>query len=198
MISKVNKIKTKSQLKDYAQEIFDLYANSVGELNVTEKEESFIKELASSCVGFFSDKDIFDVLKILRSKKLLTESILEYSRIHKVSKSSNPDICEAIKGEVEELTCNISTKHIKDSGEVISSYEANCFTIPSLKSKITIGENISNIIYKKNGAGILPDIVKNSKPSLDFSVNNLIILHKKEYTKDDFKEFINIIIVPQL
>lgn len=198
MISKVNKFRTKSQLKDYAQEVFDLYANSVGELNVTEKEESFIKELASSCIGFFSNQDIFDILKILRSKKLLTDNILEYSRIHKVSKSNNPDICEAIKGEVEELTCNISTKHLKDNGEVISSYEANCFTIPSLKSKITIGENISNIIYKKNGTGILPDIVKNSKPSLDFSINNLIILHKKECTKDDFKEFINIIIIPQL
>lgn len=198
MSSMVNKFRTKSQTKDYSQEIFDLYANSVGELNVTDAEESFVKDLISNCVAFFSSKEIFETLKTLKNKNLLTDTILKNSRVYTVNRSSRIDMREAVKGEVEELTCNSLTKHLKGSGEIISSYQTTCFTIPSLKSKIIIGDNETNITYKKNGSGIYLQVVKSDKSSVDFGINNLIILHKKEMDANEFKEFVNVIIVPKL
>lgn len=198
MISKVDKYRTESQVEEYSQEVLDLYSNSVGELNVSEKEAVFVKELASNCAGFFSDKDIFDTLKLLRANKLMSDDILANSRVYTVLKSLSLDMCENIKYEVEELTCNAMTKHVKDTGEIMSRYETKCFTIPSLESKIKIGENISNIIYKKNGAGIFSDVEKDVRPTIDFNINNLIILHKKEYSNGGYKEFVNVIIIPKL
>lgn len=78
------------------------------------------------------------------------------------------------------------------------SYETECFTLPSLEDKLVIGDNFANIIYKDNGKSIVHDIIKSNKSKVNFQINNIIILHKKENSSDNNREFINVIIVPKL
>lgn len=78
------------------------------------------------------------------------------------------------------------------------SYETECFTLPSLEDKLVIGDNFANIIYKNNGKSIVQDIIKSNKSKVNFQINNIIILHKKENSKDSKREFINVIIIPKL
>lgn len=192
------KLRTQAQIDNYVEEIFELYSNSVGEFNVKEFEEKFIKSLVENCVNIFSEAEIFEILKLLRKKELMNEVILESSLVQKVNKSSNFQMKEALKGEIEEFTYNSSIKHINDCGEVMFSYETECFTLPSLEDKLVIGDNFANIIYKNNGKSIVQDIIKSNKSKVNFQINNIIILHKKENSKDSKREFINVIIIPKL
>lgn len=198
MIIENRKIRTQSQINSYVDEIFELYSNSVGEFNVSEFEEKFIKSLVENCVNIFSETEIFEILKLLRKKELLNDNILKSSLVQKVNRSSNIQMKEALKGEIEEFTYNSSIKHINDSGEIMFSYETKCFTLPSLEDKLVIGDNFANIIYKNNGKSIVQDIIKSSKSKVNFNINNILILHKKEDSKDNKREFINVIIVPKL
>lgn len=192
------KNRTTSQIDIYAEDIFEQYSNSVGEFNVGKNEEKFIKNLVYNCEGVFSELDIFDVLKILRRKGLMKESILKNSFIKKASVMSNINMTETLKCEIEEFTYNSCIKHLNDNGDVLFVYETECFTLPSLEEKITIGDNFVNITYKNKGRGLVQDTIKNNKSIIDFKINNLIILNKKEKSKDEFKESVNIIIVPKL
>lgn len=198
MIIENRKIRTQSQINSYVDEIFELYSNSVGEFNVSEFEEKFIKSLVENCVNIFSETEIFEILKLLRKKELLNDNILKSSLVQKVNRSSNIQMKEALKGEIEEFTYNSSIKHINDNGEIMFSYETKCFTLPSLEDKLVIGDNFANIIYKNNGKSIVQDIIKSSKSKVNFNINNILILHKKEDSKDNKREFINVIIVPKL
>lgn len=198
MVAENRKIRTQAQINSYVEEIFELYSSSVGEFNVGEFEEKFIKSLVENCVNIFSETEIFDILKLLRRKELMNETILESSMVQRVNRSSNIQMKEALKGEIEEFTYNSFIKHINDCGEVMFSYETKCFTTPSLEDKLIVGDNFANIIYKNNGKGIEQDIIKSTKSKVNFQINNIIILHKKENSNDNYREFINVIIVPKL
>lgn len=192
------KIKTQSEIDLYAEDIFEQYSNSIGAFNVGEYEENFVKSLVYNCEGIFNEEDIFEVLKLLRKKELMQESILKNSFVKKASKVSSKHITEALKLEIEDFTYNFFVKHIDDNGNLLFSYEIECFTLPSLENSIVIGDNLSNIIYKDNGKSLIQDVIKHNKPSINFKINNLLILHKKENTGTDLKEVLNIIIVPKL
>lgn len=198
MLNKKRKIRTQCQIDEYAEEIFELYSNSVGEFSVGDSEEKFIKSLVSNCVDVFSETEIFDILKLLRKKGLMNEDILKLSFIQKVNRNSNPQMREAIKGEIEEFTNNSFIKHIDDNGNVMFSYETKCFTLPSLENKLVIGDNFANIVYENKGKSIAQNIIKSSKSKINFQINNIIILHKKENSKNNYREFLNIIVVPKL
>lgn len=192
------KFRTQAQIDDYVEEIFELYSNSVGEFNVGESEEKFVKSLVENCINTFSEAQIFEILRLLRQKEIMNESIMKSSLVQRVNRSSNIQMKEALKGEIEEFTYNSSIKHINDNGEVMFSYETECFTLPSLEDKLVIGDNFANIIYKNNGKSIVQDIIKSNKSKVDFQINNIIILHKKENSKDNSREFVNVIIIPKL
>ena len=198
MLSKVNRLNTNTQIFKYTNEIFDLYASSVGELNVSSIEESFIRDLVKKCINILSGKEMFEIIKELKNRNLLLDDILANSSVHRVVKSSDLLVSDTIKCEVEELSCNSLTKHLRDNGEIISSYETSCFTIPSLRSKIDIGNSITNITYKNNGMGITPNVVVSKKPDINFNINNVIILHKKEFVGSNHNEYVNVVIVPRL
>lgn len=192
------KIKTQAEIDLYAEDIFEQYSNSIGAFNVGEHEEDFVKSLVYNCEGIFNEEDIFEVLKLLRKKELMQESILKNSFIKKASKVNSKRITETLKLEIEDFTYNFFVKHIDDNGNLLFSYETECFTLPSLENSIVIGDNFSNIIYKDNGKSLVQDIIKYNKPNINFKINNLLILHKKENTGTDLKEVLNIIIVPKL
>lgn len=198
MIVESRKIRTQSQINNYVDEIFEMYSNSVGEFNVGSFEEKFIRNLIENCVNIFSETEIFEILKLLRKKELLTDDILKSSLVQRVNRSSNIQMKESLKCEIEEFTYNSSIKHINDCGEVMFSYETKCFTLPSLEDDLVIGDNFANIIYKNNGKSIVQDIIKSNKSKVNFNRNNIIILHKKEDSKDNKREFINVIIIPKL
>lgn len=197
MVVENRRINTQMKRNDYVEEIFELYSSSVGEFNICEFEERFIKSLIENCVNIFSETEIFDILKLLRKKELINESILKFSVVQKVNRSSNIQIRETVKCEIEEFTYNSSIKHINDCGDIMFSYETECFTLPSLEDKLVIGDNFANIIYKDNGKSIEHDIIKSNKSKIDFQINNIIILHKKENSTGNTKEYLNIIIVPK-
>ena len=196
MINKTSR--TVSELNIYAEDIFDQYSNSIGLFNIGEHEENFVKSLVHNCEGVFNEDNIFEILKLLRKKGLMQESILKNSFIKKANKVSNKHITETLKLEIEDLTYNLFVKHIDDNGNLLFSYETECFTLPSLENDILIGDNFSNIIYKDNGKSLIQDTIKYKKPNIDFKINNLLILHKKENTGNESTEFLNVIIVPKL
>lgn len=191
------KVDTQMKINNYVEEIFELYSSSVGEYNICEFEEKFIKSLIENCVNIFSESEIFDVLKLLRKKKLINESVLQFSLVQKVNRSSNLQMREALKCEIEEFTYNSSIKHINDGGDVMYSFETECFTLPSLEDKLVIGDNFANIIYKDNGKSIEQDIIKSNKSKINFQINNIIILHKKENSNGTTKEHLNVIVIPK-
>lgn len=197
MINEKRKAMTQSQIDKYAEEVFELYSSSVGELNVQSEEESFVKKLVSNCVNIFSEAEIFDILKLLRKKGLMKEDILRVSQVQKVNRDSNIIMRESVKEEIEEFTYNSAINHIRN-GNIMFSYETKCYTLPSLENKIIIGDNFANLIYKDNGKSIEQEVIKSSKSRIDFNINNIIILHKRNLTEKNVKEFINVIIVPRL
>lgn len=198
MCSEVKKFTTKSQIDFYVEEIFDLYANFVGELNVTEIEEDFVRDLARSCANIFSDKDIFDILRILRRRKVMNDDILKNSQVIKMDKRSSNGALEANKEVIREWACNIKARNVRDTGEVMTSTETECITIPLLENKIDIGDISHEIVYKNNGSNIDKTVFKDIKSNVNFEIDNLIILHKKEYSYGTFKEYVKIIVVPKL
>ena len=197
MLNKVDRYKTEEVIKGYSEEILEMYSNSVGEFSVSKEEEDFVKNIAFNCAGLFSDKDIFDILKLLRMKDLMREEVLSKSKINIAFESVDMSMSENIKSEVMDLSCNIEVKHIADNDFVMSEYITECFTIPSLEDKIQVGEMVSTIKYKNNGGGVETKILRDTPAKIDFSINNIFILHKKEYLNSSLTEFINIIIVPK-
>lgn len=196
MITKMNK--TQAEIDLYAEEIFEQYSNSVGEFNIGENEEKFIKSLVSSYESIFEESYIFETLKLLRKKGLMNENILKNSFVKKASRINSKQMIENLKLEIEDLTYNFFVKHIDDNGNILFSYQTECFTLPSLKKDIVIGDNFANITYKDNGKSLAQDIIKYNKPNINFKINNLLILHKKENDGSKLTEFLNIIIVPKL
>lgn len=196
MINKMNK--TQEEIDLYAEEIFEQYSNSVGEFNIGENEEKFIKNLVSNYESIFEESYIFETLKLLRRKGLMNENILKNSFVKKVSRINSKQIIENLKLEIEDLTYNFFVKHIDDNGNTLFSYQTECFTLPSLEKDIVIGDNFANITYKDNGKSLVQDTIKYNKPSINFKINNLLILYKKENEENKLTEFLNIIIVPKL
>lgn len=197
MLNKVDRYKTESIIKDYSEEILEMYSNSVGEFSITKEEEDFVRNIAFNCAGLFSDKDIFDILKLLRIKNLMTPEILSKSKINIAFQSVDNVVSENIKSELLDLSSNIQVKHISENDFVMSEYITECLTIPSLADKLKIGEMVSTIKYKNNGGGVETKVSKDEPSNIDFSINNLFILHKKEYLNGSLTEFVNIIIVPK-